>query len=71
MQMENYWKLFENSGKIEDYLCYKGLDRDKYNKTDSRQSEGIAGCESDYRERSGYAGNRRSDGDDFKTVTYG
>ena len=22
---ENYWKQFENSGKIEDYLRYKGV----------------------------------------------
>ncbi|MBR1700764.1 MAG: hypothetical protein IJ716_02290 [Lachnospiraceae bacterium] len=71
MRMENYWKQFENSGKIEDYLSYKSMDRDRDKEKNSRRSGGDAGCKSDYRERSGYAGNHRSDGNDFKTITHG
>lgn len=32
MQMSGYWKQFENTGKIEDYLIYKA--------NDSQRSEG-------------------------------
>lgn len=71
MQMGNDWKRFECSGKIEDYLSYKGLERSMYETADSRRSIGVAGCKSDYRERSGNAGNHRSDGDDLKTITHG
>ena len=45
MQTLNYWKQFENTGKIEDYLTYIA--------NDSQRSEGAfqtAGCKSDYRD---------------------
>ncbi|MBP3204247.1 MAG: hypothetical protein IJ147_06885 [Lachnospiraceae bacterium] len=67
MQTEQYWRQFETSGKIEDYLSYRSL----YQENDSRRIQGIAGCESDYRERAEHAGDHRRDGDDFKTVTHG
>ncbi|MCM1112496.1 MAG: hypothetical protein NC399_04515 [Muribaculum sp.] len=42
METSNYWKQFESTGKIEDYLSYRA--------NDSQQSgEGLAGCKSDYR----------------------
>lgn len=75
MQTLNYWKQFENTGKIEDYLSYKA--------DDSQRSENVvAGCKSDYQGgmwdsagREGmdgsYAGIYTSDRDDFKTVSHG
>lgn len=63
MQMSNYWKEFENTGKIEDYLSYKACA--------SRRSEGVAGCKSDYRERETDAGIYKCDGNDLETVSHG
>lgn len=75
MQTLNYWKQFENTGKIEDYLSYK-VD-------DSQRSENmVAGCKSDYQAGvrdsakgegmdSSYAGIHTSDRDDFKAVSHG
>lgn len=42
MQTWSYWKQFENTGKIEDYLSYR--------ECDSRRLAGNAGCQSDYQE---------------------
>jgi hypothetical protein len=65
MQTLNYWKQFENTGKIEDYLSYKA--------SDSQQSgERIAGCRSDYcRQVGSYAGIHTGDGNDFEAVSHG
>jgi hypothetical protein len=65
MQTLNYWKQFESTGKIQDYLSYKAYD--------SRQpEETVAGCKSDYcRQVESYAGIHTGDGDDFKAVSRG
>ncbi len=59
MQTLNYWKQFEHTGKIEDYLTYKA--------SDSQRSEGYyrtAGCKSDYRDSSESAADREGAKDD-------
>ncbi len=61
MQTLNYWKQFEETGKIEDYLSYKACD--------SQRLLTDAGCKSDY--EGSYAGIHTSDGDDFETVSHG
>lgn len=64
MQTWNYWKQFENTGKIEDYLSYKAYD--------SQRPEGelkVAGCKSDY--EGNYAGVYSGNGNDFETVSHG
>ena len=78
MQTENYWRQFECTGKIEDYLSYKAYHQSGccsedsfYHENDSRRTNGSAGCKSDYRERPEYAGNHRGYGDDLKTITLG
>lgn len=48
MQTLNYWKQFESTGKIEDYLTYKGNDSQR-SETDVQ----TAGCKSDYRDSFG------------------
>ena len=45
MQTLNYWKQFENTGKIEDYLTYIANDSQR-----SEVSSQTAGCKSDYRD---------------------
>ncbi len=75
MQTLNYWKQFENTGKIEDYLSYKA----NYSQ---RPDSVVAGCKSDYQGTfrncpegegmdEGYAGVHTSDRNDFKTVSHG
>ncbi len=79
MQTLNYWKQFENTGKIEDYLSYKASDS-------QRPGDGVAGCKSDYQGKfqgtngnthgregmdGGYAGIHTGDRDDFKAVSHG
>ena len=61
MQTQNYWKQFEETGRIEDYLLYKA--------DDSQRSLRIAGCKSDY--EGYYAGYHACDGDDTKTIPNG
>ncbi len=61
MQTSNYWKQFESTGKIEDYLTYRA--------NDSQRPETVAGCKSDY--EGAYAGIHTSNRNDFKTVTRG
>ncbi len=61
MQTLNYWKQFESTGKIEDYLSYKV--------NASQRSLEVAGCKSDYEDN--HAGIHTSDRDDFKTVSHG
>ena len=61
MQTLNYWKQFESTGKIEDYLSYKA--------SDSQRPRTVAGCKSDYE---GYhAGVYTGDGNGFETVSHG
>ncbi len=75
MQTLNYWKQFENTGRIEDYLSYKADDS-------QRAGDAAAGCKSDYQESfrnfpagegmdAGYAGIHTSDRNDFKAVSRG
>lgn len=61
MQTLNYWKQFENTGKIEDYLSYKT--------NDSQRSIEVAGCKSDYEEH--YAGIRTGNRDYHETISHG
>lgn len=61
MQTLNYWKQFETTGKIEDYLTYKTKD--------SQGPREVTGCKSDY--EGDYAGIHTGDGNDFKTVSHG
>lgn len=63
MQTWNYWKQFECTGKIEDYLSYKVMD--------SQRSEEIAGCKSDYRGMESNAGDTTGHGNDFETISHG
>lgn len=65
MQTWNYWKQFENTGKVEDYLFYKA--------NSSQLSERMAGCKSAYGEKTGNdnAGINTGSGDCTETVTCG
>lgn len=64
MQTLNYWKQFESTGKIEDYLSYKASDSQR-----STTDSGITGCKSDY--EGYYAGVHTGDRNDFETVSHG
>lgn len=64
MQTMNYWKQFESTGKIEDYLSYKTNDSQR-----SVTDKGNAGCKSDY--EGYYAGIHTGDRNDFETVPHG
>lgn len=44
MHTWNYWKEFESTGKIEDYLSYKA------SYSQRPEEEEVAGCKSDYQE---------------------
>ncbi len=44
MHTWDYWKEFENTGRIEDYLSYKA------NYSQRPGDEKVAGCKSDYQE---------------------
>lgn len=59
MQTLNYWKQFENTGKIEDYLTYKA-NYSQRSETDFQ----AAGCRSDYRDSFGIDTDREGAGDD-------
>ncbi len=64
MQTLNYWKQFESTGKIEDYLSYKASDSQR-----PATESGVAGCKSDY--EGSYAGIYSGNGNHFEAVSHG
>lgn len=65
MQTLNYWKQFENTGKIEDYLTYIANDSQR-----SEKRSQAAGCKSDYRDSSRAGTDREGAGKDTCRNSY-
>lgn len=63
MQNINYWKQFENTGKIEDYLNYRSHTAEPGENVADRQTEGASLTNP-------YAGIRMCDRNDTETGTY-
>ena len=71
MQTLNYWKQFENTGKIEDYLSYKRSCDTAYGGTLADRGEGAGGNEISGRQGAmPYAGIHMCNRNDIEADSY-